>query len=674
MSRGFYQKLAIDGIRKNSRMYFPYILTCICMIMMEYIIFALSDVDMIGQMQGGEQTQTILLLGGWVIAVFSCVFLFYTNSFLIRRRKKEFGLYNILGMEKKHIGRILIWESIIVAAGSLMVGLSAGVLFSKLAELGLCNIMKQPVSFALFFSMTAVKRTVGSFLIIFFLIFLNALRQVRFSNAISLMKSEAVGEKPPKANWVLGLAGVALLAFAYYIAVSIKDPISAILFFFVAVLMVIVGTYLCMIAGSVVLCRLLQKNKKYYYKADHFVSTSSMVYRMKRNGAGLASIYILATMVLVMISSTASLYFGNEDALRTQFPREITFSGKIVELEDMEEDKINDLENTICELAKQYGMEPQNILTYRQAVVTGALSDGTVEVDPTKVESKWNKGLDSLVQFFVIPLSDYNRMMHGNETLEDDEVLFFSDEVNYKLPTISFNRGKTFRIKPTQSKFVGGSGAMEVTEIAYLVVKDLPDAMSELYGMVNGYGGSVMDMEWIYYFDTGMEGEALQEAFEALRTDFRQNVNCNFRLLIESRENNRTDFFASFGGLFYLGIILSIVFIVAAVLIIYYKQVSEGYEDQARFDIMKKVGMTGKEIRKSINSQLLTVFYLPLLFAGMHICFAFPMIRKLLLLFGLANVWLFAGVTLLCFAVFAVFYAVTYRFTSNAYYKIVNRK
>ena len=323
MKTGFYPKLAWSGIRKNSRLYTPYILTCTGMVMMFYIISFLYNSEAVRTMRGGGTISVTMGLGQGVIGIFALIFLFYTNSFLIRRRKKEFGLYNVLGMGKRNIARILACETVITAVISIAAGLVCGIALSKLAELCLINIMLGSVSFSFSVSLDSIIVSVVLFAAIFLLVFLNDLRQIRFSNPAELLRGESTGEKPPKANWAVGIIGAVVLAAAYYIAVSIKEPLSAMLWFFVAVIMVIAATYMLFIAGSVVMCRALQKKKSYYYKANHFVSVSSMVFRMKRNGAGLASICILATMVLVMISSTTCLYFGVEDSLSQRYPTDL---------------------------------------------------------------------------------------------------------------------------------------------------------------------------------------------------------------------------------------------------------------------------------------------------------------------------------------------------------------
>ena len=305
MKTALYPRLAWDGLRKNKRLFLPYLLTCVCMVMMFYILSFLGSPETCALLpRGSNGAGLILNLGSAVIFVFSAIFLYYTNSFLIRRRTQEFGLYNVLGMGKRNLARIATWESLITAALSLAFGLALGIIFSKLAELGLLNMLGGEINYRVRIDAESVTRTLGLYAVIFALIWLSTVIRVGRSSAVALLRSESVGEKPPKANWALGLAGLVILAAAYYLAVSITNPIDAMVWFFVAVILVIVATYLLLIAGSVLLCRVLQKNKQYYYQPSHFVSVSSMAYRMKRNGAGLASVCIIATMILVMISSS----------------------------------------------------------------------------------------------------------------------------------------------------------------------------------------------------------------------------------------------------------------------------------------------------------------------------------------------------------------------------------
>ena len=678
MKIGFYPKLAFAGIRKNKRLYLPYIMTCVGMVMMYYIVGFMVYSGVLKELPGSGTIAETLGLGSWVIAIFSGIFLFYTNSFLIRRRKKEFGLYNILGMSRINLSLIVFWETVIIGVMSLIIGLAFGILLSKLAELGLVNIINGDISYSFTVSPDAIIRTVYVFGVIFMLLLINSVRQIRFSTAINLLKSENVGEKPPKANWLFGILGVVVLAAAYFIAVSIKDAVSALLVFFVAVIMVIGATYLIMISGSVMLCRILQKSKRYYYRTNHFVSVSSMAYRMKRNGAGLASICILATMVLVMISTTASLYFGAEDTLHSRYPKEINTSFIMENVSALSDENIAALRDNINAHAMQNGVTPKNIADFRCVGVAGVVVDGTVELNVSNfnVLDTSLKG-SGLFEFYFIPLADYNAATGNSRTLNDGEALIYVYRDKYQRSTISFNGGKSFNIVGQVDDFhPDGDAEMSIVSTMYLFVPDLESAVKGIDILADFNGDRMIVSKWIYGFDTGISVDEQVDYIKSLwnhyRNDFDKSTFSVKSSSMDSRENERRDYYSLFGGLFYLGIMLSIVFIFGTILIIYYKQISEGYEDQKRFDIMQKVGMTLPEIRKSINSQLLTVFFLPLIFAASHLAFAFPLISKILLVFNLHNVWVFACATVLCFAAFAVFYTLVYKLTSNAYYNIVS--
>ncbi|MCH5298459.1 MAG: ABC transporter permease [Ruminococcus sp.] len=677
MKAGFYPKLAFDGIRKNRRLYFPYIITCVAMVMMYYIISFLQSTDTLSNVRGIATVRETLSLGTWVIAIFACIFLFYTNSFLIRRRKKEFGLFNILGMGKRNISVILFWEVLIIYVISIVFGLFLGIALSKMAELALVYIMRGEVTYGISVSIDSAVMAVALFGALFFLLFLNALRQVKFSSAIALLRSEAVGEKKPKANWFLGILGVLILAVAYFISVRIDDPVSALLIFFVAVILVILGTYVTMISGSVLFCKILQKNKKYYYKPNHFVSVSSMVYRMKRNGAGLASICILATMVLVMISSTASLYFGAEDSLNNRYHREINFTIVCNNLSEKSRAETDKVLSHVSKIAEKYGTKPLNVIDYREAYVAGLITGNTVETDVTAVEGGYS--YSDIMVFNFISLDDYNRAMNTRESLKDGEALLCSKKVDYNEDTISFNNGRTLKIKGKLDRMFQRQEEMDVAfSVVYLVVPDIDNAVQGLNTLENFEGDKMVNFTRSYQFDTGLDVDKQIALYKELVSDiptepemYSDDDSINY-IRIASREVQRDSFYSLNGGLFYLGIILSLVFIFAAVLIIYYKQISEGYEDQARFEIMQKVGMTKREIRKSINSQLLTVFFLPLILAGLHLTFAFPIISKILVMFGLFNNSLFIITAIVCFVIFSLFYAIVYKITSNTYYNIVS--
>ena len=674
MKRGFYPRLAWSGMRKNSKLYLPYTLACIGMTAMFYILMHLADSPALKLIPSSTSVTATLSLGSFVMGVFSLLFLFYTNSFLVRRRFKEFGLYNVLGMNKGNISRVLAWEALINALISLAGGLFLGIALSKLAELGLVNIMGGDTDLDLRISVKALEFTVMFFCGIFLLIYINSLIKIRRSSASELVKSENFGEKPPRANWLFGLAGIAILAAAYYIAVSIKHPLTALSMFFIAVIMVIVATYLIFIAGSVWICRLLQKNKRYYYKKNHFVSVSSMVYRMKRNGAGLASICILATMVLVMISSTTCLYFGAEDSLHSRYPRDISVSASYSGLDSMTDENISALRGEIS--AAVGGAETENILDYRCASLVGSLENGILDLSEASIYSTAMTTYDYVAEVYIVPLADYNAIAGTNESLGSDEAMIYAYRMDYTDKTFAVDELVSFRVKKVLDSFpiADGSAMASIAPTVFVIVPDFADTVAKLGGAVSSSGDEPASLSWNYAFDTPVSDEEEIAMCERIgeRLSERSETGGYRYYSRESLAANRADFYGMFGGLFFLGIMLSIAFICAAVLIIYYKQISEGYEDRRRFEIMQNVGMTKKEIRSSINSQLLTVFFLPLIFAGLHLGFAFPFIHKLLMLFNLSNLPLLIGTTAISFGVFALLYAVVFRVTSNAYYNIVS--
>lgn len=662
MSFSLYPKLALGGMRKNARLYVPYLLTSAGMVMMTYILAFLAFSPLTTVATGTSGTAIILNLGIFVVAVFAALFLFYTNSFLIRRREREFGLYSVLGMGKFNLALILLFEALFTAAISLVAGLLGGMLFSKIAEVGLLRLIGADFTYKLTVSPSALVFTVTIYLIIFGLILLRSVSRVGFRSAADLTKSENVGEKPPKDNIFLGIAGVLLLGFAYWLAVTIKDPVDALTLFFVAVLMVIAATYMIFISGSVVFCRLLQKNKGYYYNKRHFVSVSSMVYRMKRNGAGLASICILATMVLVMISSTTCLYFGFEDSLRSIYPREINATALFDSLDDMSEEATDRLraaaENTLTE----EGYTGQNFLEWRRASCSASLNG-------TSVSTKGEDG--QWIQLIFVPLSDYNTAMGTNETLSDGETLVYSYRTDFSGDSMTIN-GEPFSVRRILTDFFdAGEINSNMTPSLIVVVPDFFGTVDRLNTLADEIGAQRFTALWYYGFDAPLSPEEGESFYEDIANELDGSVAYQ-SLWSRSREANREEFLGIYGGLFFIGLILSLIFTSAAVLIIYYKQLSEGYEDAARFEIMQKVGMTKRDIRASINSQLLTVFFLPLIFAGLHLGFAFPFVSKMLTLFNLTNTSLLIMRTALSFLVFAVLYVIVYKITSSAYYKIVS--
>lgn len=680
MKTALYPRLAWDGLRKNKRLFTPYLLTCICMVMMFYILSFLGSPETCALLpRGSNTTGKILNLGSFVIFVFSAIFLYYTNSFLVRRREREFGLYNVLGMNKRNLARIVTWESLITAALSLVLGLALGIVLSKLAELGLVNMLGGDINYRIRIDVDSLTRALGLYAIIFAVIWLSTVVRVGRSSAVALLRSESVGEKPPKANWLLGLAGVVILAAAYYLAVSITNPLDAIVWFFVAVILVIIGTYLLLVAGSVLLCRVLQKNKKYYYRPEHFVSVSSMAYRMKRSGAGLASVCIIATMILVMISSSSCLYFGAEDAVMTRFPRETNITLNAENTAQLEDANLDIYRKGIADYAAEHDIPVKNVQDYRFINLSGILDGDTAQCYYRRAGVSVSYA--DIRDFYIISAKDYAAKTGETVSLADDEVLLLTNKCSYDRGTLTLsmeNASHTWRVKSVQSGSIVPPSVGGLVAQITLIVND-PASAVEGFRTRDEDDMTLLRFEWIYGFDTGLDDEASIEFESDLTSAIGQLVpetdNENFGysyLMTNSRGGASEDFYGSYGALFFIGIMLTLVFMLAAVLILYYKQISEGYEDQKRFEIMQKVGMTKKEIRRSIDSQLLTVFFLPLLLAGVHLAFAFPMIRRLLELFSLYNVGLFVTTTLVSFGAFALLYTIVYRLTAKAYYNIVS--
>lgn len=666
-----YPKLAVNGIKKNRRIYLPYILTCSGMIMMYYITSFLTVSSFVKEMQGGTTMHMLLFMGCGVMVVFSAVFLFYTNSFIIRRRKTEFGLYNILGMDKRNISRILLWETFIIYVSSLVVGITCGVLFSKLAELALTKMLGGAASYTFNAEPKSIIHAMVYYAVIFLLILINSLRQIHLSNPIELMKSENSGEKPPKANYFLAVLGALILGAAYFLAVYIQNPLEAIFAFFVAVIMVIAATFMLFVSGSVALCKILQKNKRYYYKTNHFISVSQMAYRMKRSGAGLASICILSTMVLVTLSSTICLYVGEEDMLARRYPRDI-----VVDTYSTDEKVVSWSRSAVNTALEKFGETSENILHYTYLDISGGLVGSEIILDPNRRDEVGNSDIR---QLFIITLADYNRLMGKNETLSDGEALIYTTKKDYDFDTLTIAEYGTFNIKEHIDVFVpNGVDAEQMTPSVFIFVKD-EAVVKELYELQLGiYGNASSYMHDYYAFDLSCDAdkqiEITKELNDSIAKIREEHPDDWAGVGLDGLESGRNDFYALYGGLFFLGILFGTVFIAAAVLIMYYKQISEGFEDKSKFGILQKVGMTKSEIKKSINSQVLTVFFAPLAAAGVHMAFAFGIVSRLLMLFGLTDKKLFAIVTLCCFVLFGILYMAVYIITSSSYCKIVSDK
>lgn len=662
-----YFKLAFDGIRKNKRLYLPYILTCIGTVAVYLTVNFLRYSEVVLSSTGGKYISQVMEFGSYVTAIFAYIFTVYTHSFLIRRRQKEFGLYGVLGMDKKHIALVLGFETVLTSFCALFFGILFGSVFAQLGELWILKMTGHQAVYGMRISFHAIGETLAVFIPAYLIIYVFSVVKIKKLSLTRLMKSENEGEKAPKANYITGILGIVLLIGAYILAVTVADPASALVYFFLAVILVIVGTYLLLIAGSVTLCRTLQKCKKYYYRTDRFISVSSMAYRMKRNGVGLASVCILATMVLVMLSTTVCLYIGGEIALSKKYKSDINISLLMDDGQIFED--VSALKNTLSTLEEKQGIEPKNIYAWRQISFDARLENGSIVSCKDDFTGK-------ICTVRILPTEDYITFAK-TDILADDEVILFNLHTEFSGEYLNVN-GHNYSVKENSGAFfTDDEEAFNIMPTLTVITND-PVLFAENFGFdFSGENEENYYVRWKCNFDTEEDDEKQIEFSQRAKNLFDNEQNEILGILgvsVQSKAEAREDWQNSIGSLLFLAILLGTVFIVAMVLIIYYKQISEGYEDRERFDIMQKVGMTKREIRQSINTQMLTVFFVPLLLATVHLCFAFPMIEKIMILTSLNDTALFSVTTVITVCIFALFYGVTYRITSNAYYNIVSNK
>ena len=656
MRKGFFPRLALSGMRKNRSIYYPYILTAVLTTAMMYIMGSLQQIttDYSGTLAFSLQ------LGIVVTSVFSVIFLFYTNSFLMRRRKKEFGLYNILGMEKRHLARLLLWETALMLLLSLVLGLAVGVLLDKLMHLLLSHLVGQAVSLTFAVSPGAMRYTAVLISITFGLILLNSVRQVYFARPVELLRSAEVGEREPKARWFIALLGLIALGTGYWLSATVKDAGAMILFFFVAVLLVIAGTYLLFTAGSVTLLKALRKNRRYYYKPDHFISVSGMIYRMKQNAVGLANVCILCTMVLVMVFSTLSLWLGMEDTLNSRIRADIDVRSKSTD--------IAALEAAVDEALQQAGASRENTWTYRYLSFSALPAKDGFVTPASFTES--DMLIASPATFQVLVLEDYNRMLGLSETLAPGEALLECSRGNFEGDTLRL-LDETFTIKKRISDDLGAGQALASIYDYYCLVVDGMDTLSRLdrqqqalYGDLSSSVSTTMSFTLV---------PASEELSRTVGTLLRGRAEADGFTSVAERSELHDNLLALYGGLLFVGLFLGLLFTMAMILIIYYKQITEGYEDRERYRIMRKVGLSRREIRRSISSQILIVFFLPLAAAGLHVTFAFPGIVTMFRALSMTNVTLIAGCALGSFAAFGMLYGAVYLLTARVYYRIVSQ-
>ena len=669
MRKGFYTKLAASNIKKNSRTYIPYIITCIITAAMFYIINSLSNNESIKKLYGGETILITLGYGTYVTAMFAFIFLFYTNSFLMKRRKKEFGVLNILGMEKRHISKVLLLENIYIAFITMLLGIIIGMVLDKAMFLILTKMLGAEHSPGFYISKEALIHTVILFGIIFFCIYLNSLRQIHLSKPIELLNGGNVGEKEPKTKWFMAILGVICLAVGYYISVTSKNPVESLSSFLIAVILVIAGTYLIFIAGSIAFLKSLRKNKRYYYKTKHFTAVSGMIYRMKQNAVGLANICILSTMVLVMISSTSSLVFGMNDLVKTRYPNDITIYSE----------NINNKENVealekVQKVIKDSKSDVNNEIEYSY-IVLAVLKNKNKFYVPENFNKMSMSDLNKCNNILMTSLDDYNSINSENETLNDDEILIYSRRKEYEYSTIQLFDTK-YSVKKKIKKPIdnGPFFSNNLTESIQIVVKN-KSILDEMNNYLNENFKEELEEESALKYLYGFDINGSEDSKKSLYNDIKKLLKeSNFIGDSECGQIQREGIKGLYGGMFFLGIFLGSIFTMATILIIYYKQISEGYEDKERFRIMQNVGMSHAEVKRSIHSQIMTVFFMPLIMAGIHVAFAFPIVKQILMMLNLTNTRLYIICTIVCFVAFTIIYAVIYSLTAKIYYHIVSTR
>ncbi|WP_289219683.1 ABC transporter permease [Faecalibaculum rodentium] len=637
-------KLALSNLRRNRRTTIPFMLTSALCTLMLYLVISLENSAVVSESFGGAQMQMMLGFGELVIVLFTVIFLFYTNSFLMKQRKREFGLFNILGLAKKDIAMVLFVELLICWGVSLVAGIGLGMILDKGMYLLIGRLMNIDLPLEIGISGAAVMQTVIYTGAIYVLLVVYGFFMVNVSSPIELLHAQAEGEREPKNRWLLALGGVISLGAGYGLALWVQNPMDAFVLFFLAVILVIVGTYLLFSAGSIALLNMLQKNRRFYYQTSHFISVSGMKYRMKANAASLANICILSTMVLVALSTTICLMMGMDQSVETAYPRETTLS-----IYSQDGNYLQDFDQALA----QSGVQATDVMAYTLFDIPGTVSGDTVS-------NLGEYGKPDMRLFEFIPVGQYNNAEGTDYTLEPGQVLINpgSDSWGSSL-TIG---DRTWSVAGTVDGFPpSGLGINMMGNPMLMVLPDEAD-IAWLQTLVPEEQRNVTNIFAFNSPDPDRDAGILKDAFEQIT---------GARPFGDTRQNFALSLQSMYGSFLFVGIFVSILFVMASVLIMYYKQISEGFEDQKRFDIMTRVGLDNRQIRKTIHFQVLAVFFLPLAMAGIHVAFAFPMISKMLALLGMGDITLFMITCLIVFAIFAILYVIVYGLTSRTYYQLV---
>lgn len=673
MHKGIFSRLAKQNIRNNKSTYIPYIITCIFCIAMIYMMEFLRDCPTLDQaVRQADEVRMIVFTGEIVVEIFCIIFLIYSNSFLMKRRQKEIGLYNILGLERNHIGIVMFLETIITSIGSLAGGIAAGIIGSKLALLLLLKLLHIPSVLGFYISVKGIFTCLFMFGIVFLMILFLNLAKIHLSRPVELLRGNNTGEKEPVAKWLMALIGFICLGAGYYLAVTTESPIKAITIFLLAVILVMAGTYLLFTAGSIVILKFLRRRKSFYYRTGNFISISGMLYRMKQNAIGLASICILSTGVLLMISMTVSIYFGMNDIMLNRYPYDVDMSVTSIS-EDECQTAIEAFEKAIADNKVPVEKSVEEI--YLDIVCSK--NGDQILIKPANTI----RNSDSVLVLSLLNQAEYERLTGISANLNDGEIFaWYPSAVQKDSVTVDETE---FTVKKWLDKNPLTCGEDAVSDNAVLVVTDedfkkFDEMRTEMYkGVSSAPAGEDLTLH-LGLDITGSETDKIDFGTPVMEVvkDLKKNGGLSENSWITSgiRQQEYESYYADNGSLLFIGIFLGSLFLMGTAMIIYYKQISEGYEDQKRFEIMQKVGLSRREVRSSVRRQILMVFFLPLLMAMLHITMAFPMIRRMLLLFGMTNTKLFIGCTAGTVLIFAVVYGLIYLMTARSYYHIVERK
>jgi len=666
-----YFKLAKTNLSNNKPFYIPYIISSIITVAMLYMMSFLSDNKGLNKIMGADSLAIIFRLGVGIIVIFSYIFLFYTNSFIIKRRKKEIGVYNILGMEKRHLSKVLFVETIYSAIISLVCGIIVGIAFSKFILMVLYGIIGIHKTVEFFVNIHGIILCVVSFGILFLLTFLYNFMQIKLANPIELLRGTNVGEREPKTKIFMTIVGVVCLAIAYYIAITTENPLNVLTLFFVAVLLVIIGTFALFTAGSIALLKLLRNNKKFYYNKRHFMAVSGMLYRMKQNAAGLASICILSTMVLVVISTTVSMYVGIQDELMARYPNDVCVTVDYNSVID----KSSEIEKAIFDEIDSAEVKNKKAFSYLSVFVGQKGDDFTTDKEHLSYQNSYLFYILSKDDFIKKDSSFKDKI--GNISKGEAVVVLNKkyDKKDIKIFGKNYKVNKSFEHTEDNDLYMIST----LNGLGYIIL-DNDESVQELYDMQEkmlGKGANYYTNKIRFDFKSGnkkQKAAAYKKIDNAVKKYFKENKNDKKEISsywVESRQENEQNFYLLYGGLFFLGIFLGTMFLIVTVMIIFYKQITEGYDDRERYQILEKVGMSSREVKDTIKSQIRIVFVLPIFAAAVHVTAAFPMVNRILKMLNLNNEKLFAGCLAATIIVFAVIYYLVFKVTSRAYYKIV---